>query len=212
MGIRRPIPKAFVVTLSPGGACRLLYSFRFDLCQNIADDSGGKAVGDDFVRGHGALDVALQNAVEYVVRRQAVLVLLVRPEFGRGRLLDARARNDLAAMIDVLGEAIHQGLRQIGEHRKPARHVAVQRAVAHGELRFIARCEQQAPEFVAHRHEEIAADPRLYVFLGDILGKTSENAGEHFPVCPVKPVDAQRLHAKAEVPRERDGVVDASLR
>ena len=86
IGIRQPVPNARSVTFSPGAACLRLNSASRTSRRTRRTVSRVEAGGDDLVGRLVLLDVALQDVVEDVVRRQRVLVGLVRPELGRRRL------------------------------------------------------------------------------------------------------------------------------
>ena len=77
-------------------------------------------------------------------------------------------RDDLSPAIDELGQVIDHGLRQIGNDAQAAAHVTVEGAIADRHLAFIAGGEQQIAEFVGERHQHVAANPCLNIFLGYI--------------------------------------------
>ena len=83
------------------------------------------------------------------------------------------------ALIAPARDAVDHHLRQVGNHRQAAVHVAVQRAVAHRHLRLVAGGQQQRAEFVGERHQQIAADARLDILLGDVRRQAAEGVGEH---------------------------------
>ena len=65
-------------------------------------------------------------------------------------------------------DPVHHHLRQVGDHRQAAVHVAVQRAVAHRHLGLVPGGQQQRAVLVGKRHQQVAADARLDVLLGHI--------------------------------------------
>jgi hypothetical protein len=52
-------------------------------------------------------DIGLKNPVKDVVRRQAVLVLLVGTQFGRRRLLDSRPGDQFPVAVNSARQFIH---------------------------------------------------------------------------------------------------------
>src|SRR4029079_1118211 len=52
------------------------------------------------------LDVELENGVEHLVRRQRVLIRLIRTQLGRRRLRDRRPRDHLAVAVQPVGDAV----------------------------------------------------------------------------------------------------------
>ena len=69
----------------PGGYWRRLYSAQVDEAQNAVDVCLGQAAGDELLAAEVLLDVAEQDRVEDLVRRQRVLVLLVGAQLGARR-------------------------------------------------------------------------------------------------------------------------------
>ena len=67
-----------------------------------------------------------------------------------------------------------RGLEQVLDHGEAAGHVAVQRAVAGGHLALVAGGQHDAAELVGQRHQQHAADARLDVLLGRVLGQALE--------------------------------------
>ncbi len=51
-----------------------------------------EAAGNDLVGREVVFDVEFEDAIEDLIRRQGVLVLLVRPQFGARRFVDACSR------------------------------------------------------------------------------------------------------------------------
>ena len=61
---------------------------------------------------------------------------------------------------------------------EPAGHVAVQRAVADRQLRLVAGRQQQRAALVRQRHQQVAADARLDVLLGDVARRAGERRAQ----------------------------------
>ena len=78
--------------------------------------------------------------------------------------------------ISQIGQFVDHRFRHVGNYGEAAGHVAVERAVADGHLGFVAGAEHQRAEFIGQGHEQIAADARLDIFLGDVFGPPSEDA------------------------------------
>ena len=90
--MRQPVPNARSVTFRPGAACLRLNSASAHQPQHAAHGRRVEAGGDDLVGRLVLLDVPLQDVVEHVVRRQRILIGLVRPQLGRRRLRQRRSR------------------------------------------------------------------------------------------------------------------------
>ena len=88
IGIRRSRPNAFVVTRTPGGHWRRLYSAMSTRRVDAPHDGLVGAELDDLAGRAVLLDVGLEDRVEHLVRRQALVVALVGPQLGRRRLRD----------------------------------------------------------------------------------------------------------------------------
>ena len=170
MGIRRPTPKARLVTFRPRAACLRLYSVRSTRRMTLLHHLGVEAGGDDLVGAQFFLDVPVEDRLQHVVGRQRVLVGLVGAQLGRRRLGDGVAGmiSRPALLVDVLGQLVDRGLGHVADDRQPAAHVAVERAVADGQLALVAGGQQQAAELVRQGHQDLAADAGLDVLLGDV--------------------------------------------
>ena len=117
------------------------------------------------------LDVALEDRVEYVVGRQALVVALVGSQLGRRRLFEHVGGNDVAtgAFVAPTGEREHERLGNVADHREPTGRVAVQRGVADGDLALVAAGQhRRPPELVRQGHHQHAADAALQVFLRQV--------------------------------------------
>ena len=184
IGIRRSRPNARGVILIPGGAWRRLYSARSTSANTRSTASLGQAGQRELVAPGVLLDVGLEDRVERVVVGQRVLVLLVRPQLGAGRALDDRARDRmrLVAPVAVVDEPVDERLRHVLDDREAAGRVAVERRVADRVLRLVAGREHEPAELVRQRHQQVAADPRLQVLLGDVRLAALEDGGQHLLV------------------------------
>src|SRR5579859_6543179 len=127
-------------------------------------------------------DIGLQNAVQHFVRRQRVRVLLIWTQLGAGGFLDSRAGNQFPLAIYVFGELVDHELGNIGNDGEAAGHVAVQRAVAHGDFGFVAGAEDHGTEFVGKSHQVVAADAGLDIFLGRVHRAIAEAGFEGLDV------------------------------
>ena len=92
MGIRRPDPKARLVTFKAGSGLGALVFVEVHAALNPAYGRRIETLADDLQRAQVVLDVKLQHPVEQIVGRQRVLVLLVGLEFGAGRFLNRGKR------------------------------------------------------------------------------------------------------------------------
>ena len=165
IGMSRPLPKAFSETRMVGAAWRRLNSFVSTSRRMRCDELAVEACGGDLVDFLPLLDVELEDPVEDVVRRERVLVGLVRAQLGGRRLGHRRLGDDLALAVDPARDAIDHGLVHVAEERQAAGHVAVERAVADGELGLVAGGQHQRAGAVGPGHEDVAADARLDVLV-----------------------------------------------
>ena len=98
--MRHPVPNARSVTLRPGAACLRLNSAARTSRSTRWTVAASKPAATISSAGSMALDVALQDIVEDVVRRQRVLIGLVRPQL-RGRRLGERRLRDHGAAAEL---------------------------------------------------------------------------------------------------------------
>ena len=70
--------------------------------------------------------------------------------------------------VGVVRKPVHHRLGHVGDHRQATGHIAVQRAVAHRDLAFVARAQHQRAELVRQRHQQVAPDARLDILLGHV--------------------------------------------
>ena len=59
-------------------------------------------------------------------------------------------------------------LRHVADHRQPAAHIAIQRAVADRQLALVAGGQHQRADLVGERHQRDAAQPRLQILFGHV--------------------------------------------
>ena len=78
MGIRRPMPNARGETFKPGAACRRLYSLKLILLTTSFTTAGVKAARNDFRLAQVFHHIQIQNRIQHFIRRQRILVRLVR--------------------------------------------------------------------------------------------------------------------------------------
>ncbi|ETC87142.1 hypothetical protein XHC_3373 [Xanthomonas hortorum pv. carotae str. M081] len=148
--------------------------------QHVFDRIGGVAGRNDVVARLLLIDVATQDPVEHVVRRQRILVGLVVAQLGRRRARNHCRRNHrrTAHGIAPFGQAEHLGLVQVLERGIAAAHVAVDGGVTHRVLALVAGGQQQPAELVGQRHQDHPAAARLQVFFGHIRLGAFEHRAE----------------------------------
>ncbi len=83
------------------------------------------------------------------------------------------------AFVGDARQRIDQCLRHVADHGEAAAHVAIERAVADGELALVAGGEHQRAPFVRERHQGDAAQARLQILLGDAGRSAVEQRIEH---------------------------------
>ncbi len=156
------------------------------------------ALGRQLLGAEIALDQALQHGVEHWIGRQRILVLLVGPELGRGRLGDdafgdhlaPRAQRALRQMrVAPAAELEHRGLVDVFQDVVAAGHVAVERGVAHGHLGLVARRHHHGAQLVRNRHQGNAAGAALNILFRDIFFTVAEQWQQHL---------AERLHRRLD--------------
>ena len=97
MGKRRPTPKALVEILMPGAACCRLYSLRSMRRMTTRITSASKPVSATISGGGFQIaDILFEDAVEHVIGRKRIAILLVRAQLGGGRLGDGCLGNQRA--------------------------------------------------------------------------------------------------------------------
>ena len=111
------------------------------------------------------LDVELQDVVQHLVRRERVLIGLIRAQLGRGGLGDRRLRDHGALAVQPARHAVDHRLVHVAEEGQAAAHVAVERAVADRQLRLVAGREHHRAGAVRPGHEDVAPDARLHVLV-----------------------------------------------
>src|SRR5439155_128589 len=99
-------------------------------------------------------------------------------------------------------QLVDQRIRHVLDHREAARHVAVERGVAHADLALVARGQHEPAELVRERHEQRAADARLDVFLGDVFLEALEWLRERLQEALEDRRDRQPQEVDAEVLRQ----------
>src|SRR5579862_124176 len=197
--------------LQTGNGLRPFVFIQIDLADDPPHRGFVKTAGDNIPPGNVLLHVKLEDAVEQIVRRQGVLIRLVRLQFGAWRFLDAGGGDDLPLPVDPGGEPVNHRLWDIAQDREPAGHVAVKRAIPHRQLALVSRRQEQASEFIGKRHERHAAQSRLHVFLRRILGQAGKSLRELFPERLERALYRNLEAADAQVFREGERVVDAPL-
>ncbi len=184
---------------------------RLHLVGDPADRLRRESPGRDFLGGQLLFDIEPQDFVEHLVRRKCVLVLLVRPQFRAGRLVDRVARDDLAVPVDVAGQLIDHHFGHIGNEGHAAGHVAVDRAITDGQFAFVAGGNDHAVELVGQRHECHTPQAGLQIFLGHVRRVSGENRRELFFHRLESAADRHGAAFDAELPGQPDRIVDAAL-
>ena len=96
--------------------------------------------GRDDLGGCGfTFEIKFEDRIHQLVRRKAVLIELVWCELGGRFLVDDLVRDDLASrrFVDVSGDVPDFSLQNIAEDCESAVRIAVQSALANGELGFV---------------------------------------------------------------------------
>src|SRR5574343_47167 len=161
-----------------------LVFIELDEARHLLDVGSLVTVGDQ--RGHALVvfHVALDDGVQHLVFGQAVLVLLVRTQFGAGRPGDDALGDRVAAgavgvvLVAPARQRKHPGLEHVLDHREPAGHVAVEGAVAGRHLALVAGGQHDRPGLVGQGHQKRAADAGLDVFFGGVFGQVRKLAGQ----------------------------------
>ncbi len=117
------------------------------------------------------LYVPLQNVIQDLIGRQAVLVDLAQAKLRRGRLIQYRGGDNLFSLgsIEPSGQPVDHGLGNIGDDCEAAGHIPIDGAVAHRQFRLVARAQEDQAELIGEGHEQVAPDASLDVLLGHIL-------------------------------------------
>lgn len=94
--------------------------------------SGSKQIRPGLV----IIDITLEDFIQQGIRRQAILIGLTGPELCRRRLLnDARGNDRFAGGgVEPFRNPVDHCLGQVGDDGQTPGHIAIDGAVAHGEL------------------------------------------------------------------------------
>ena len=157
------------------------------------------------------LDSAVNDGVEHLIGRQAVLVGLIRAELGRGSLVQAGLGNDFLFTIDGARQLVDHRLRHVGNDGEASGHVAVERAVAGRQLRFVPGTQQQRAEFIRKRHEDVAANPGLDVLFGDVARQIAKDRLQRAEIRLEKRRDRYHMELNAQVRRQGLGIAETLL-
>ena len=189
----------------------LPFEFRHaDQPQHPADRIFIVTASDDILGGLALLNVQLQNLIQQIVRRQAVLIGLIGAQLSGGCFGQNAFRNVGLRSVPPARDAVDHHLRQIRDDRQTAVHVAVERAISHRDFRLVASGQQQRSELVGERHQQIAANARLDVFFRDVGGATAKRFAQHAVVSLHDIGDRQSQGADAEVARQSHGILNAA--
>jgi len=140
------MPNDLEVTFKTGAACWRLYSERSTRRTTCWTSSRGNPYALAICSGgFVAFYIGLKDWVENLVGRQRVSVLLVRAQFGGGRLFKNRARNHLAFAVKPAANGIDAGLDQVANYGQRANHWSpVEGAVANCHLDLFSRSSTRA--------------------------------------------------------------------
>ena len=173
--------------------------------------------------GHAILDRGFgihqqhQDPVQHLIGRQAVLVLLVGAQFGAGGFFDDPGRDHLArrahhpvAVVLVAPAAGGKDARLVHvlDRIVAARHVAIDRGIAHRHFGLVARGQQHVAELVAHRHQQQTAQAGLDVFLGQVGGAAFENRRQRVGHGGTRAADRHRVIGAAQRLGHGTGVLE----
>ena len=137
---------------------------------------------------------------------------MVRAQFCRRRFDEAGSGDALVLAVRVARQVVNHHFGHIADDGEPARHVAVKRAVADRELGFVAGAQDERAQFVGQRHEDVAADARLDVFLRHVAGHFSERGIERGQVAFENGINGDDAQINLDVVREPLRVPDAAGR
>ncbi len=98
-----------------------------------------------------------------VVRRQRLIVKLSGASSADGRFSMIVVGIISLSLIEMTRQRIDFGLQNVADHRQSAVRVAVKRAVAEREFRFVAGRKQQPAFGIRDRHQDISAQTRLQI-------------------------------------------------
>lgn len=182
----------------------------------LAQQLGHKALGRAVFGGGQvpAFDGVFEDFVQHRIGRQAVLVLLVGRQLGRGRLVDDGLGNQLSArtVVDVARQLEDLGLVQIAQQAQAAVGVAIQRAVAHRDLGLVARGQQQVAEGVGVLHQRGAADACLQVLQRQALQRLAEAGLELARIAVNQLAYRVLMQRDAQVAAQDHRVIDRAAR
>ena len=141
IGTRRSRPNALSVMRGPSGVCRRLYSERStsEMMRRTTASSNPSAMID--VAERVVLDVDLEDRVEDLVGRQALVVALVGAQLRRRCLVEHRGRDEVGAgaLVAATGQRRTRATWAVPDDGETAGGVAVQRRVADAPTRSCCR-------------------------------------------------------------------------
>src|SRR5258705_182446 len=97
------------------------------------------------------------------------------------------------------GKPVNHELGHVGDDGEPAGHVAIQRAIADGDFRFVAGAEDHGAEFIRKSHQIVATDARLDVFFGCVRGTIAKHRFERLDVGVEYGTDGDGKQFDAEI-------------
>src|ERR1700754_3683564 len=150
-----------ITTFTPESACRntrarsglaTLELIDQHQAHHAPDGFGVVAMRDDFGLRFLVFDEVREDRIEYIVRRQRILVGLVVAQFRRWRAFDHGWRDSPTPLaldpVAPLRQPIDDGLVDIFQRRVGAAHIAVQSGIADRHLALVAGGKQQAAMLV----------------------------------------------------------------
>ena len=175
IGIRRSSPERLGGDPHPGRGLAALVLGQVDQAHHPGHQLLVEARFDQLAGGQVALHVGLEDRVEHLVGRQALVVALVGAQLGRRRLGQHRLGDDRRRReLRHAAQPVDQGLGHVLDHREAAGRVAVEGRVAHRRLALVAGGEDHPAELVGQGHEQDAPDPALQVLLGQVRSRPAK--------------------------------------
>src|SRR6266851_8052838 len=107
---------------------------RLDFIQNVVNQLRIVARRDDFFGRLLLFKIQLQDRIEFVIRRQRLIVKLFGREFSRRAFLDNRTRNQFAVAIVKPRQLINLSFQNVADYRESTVRVAIERAVTQRQL------------------------------------------------------------------------------
>ncbi len=166
-------------------------------------------------------DQTFENIIKHRIGRQRILIGLIGPELGRGRLVDDVDRDHFTRRSERTGrhmavaparQRIDLHLVQILDRVEAAIHVAVERGVANRHFALVAGGHHHRAELVGDCHQDDATRPALQVFLGDPFISALEHVAQNREKALHRLLDRHCVIATAQCFGAGLGVFDRGFR